>query len=171
MLKGISFLLAPAIILTTVLSTTMATCDMKRNPSNPQQELNAIAQLHDRDMEASRFGDFETLRSLMSEDAILMPPGENWIRGPEALDEHYRNIAEGMQEMEVTEYTIEFEEVRVLGNYAFEWGIIRGAMRPRGSDPSTPSESSSYKVLRILKKGADGQWRVHRAIWNANPSD
>lgn len=141
---------------------------MHRNPLSQQQELEKISQLHDRDAEASRNGDFETLRALMSEDAVLMPPNEDWIRGTGPLDEHYARMAEVMREAEVTEYTLDFEEVVVFGDYAFEWGTIRGAMRPRGSESSTPSDSSSYKVLRVLKKAPDGEWRVHRAMWNAD---
>jgi ketosteroid isomerase-like protein len=136
-----------------------------------EMELQRISDLHERDAEASRDDDFATLRSLVSEDAVLMPPGQDWVRGSEALDENYARMAEAMRDVEVTEYSLDFQEVLILGDYAFEWGTIRGAMRPRGSEPSTPPEPSSYKVLRVLKKDPDGHWRVHRAMWNASPPE
>lgn len=150
---------------------TLAACEMDGSSPSVDQELAKITQLHERDEAASRTADFETLRSLMSEDAVLMPPGKDWVRGVQALDQHYARMAEAMTAVEVTDYRLDFEEVVVVGDYAFEWGTIRGAVRPRGSEPSIPPDSSSYKVLRVLKKNPDGEWRVHRAIWNVNPPE
>jgi ketosteroid isomerase-like protein len=73
-----------------------------------------------------------------------------------------------MSQVEVLVYVLDFEEVKVLGDYAFEWGTIRGAMRSKDSDEI---EHSSYNVMRILKKQADGQWKVHRTIWNDNSAE
>jgi len=170
MTQNITFQSVFAALILIVL-TSISSCRMENRPFNEQQELDAIARLHERDMEASKSGDFKTLRSLMSDDAVMMPPGQHWIRGTEALDENRRRMEEAMRDVEVTAYSLDFEEVVVLGDYAFEWGTIRGAMRPKSADPSVPAESSSYKVLRILKKGADGEWLVHRAIWNSNPPE
>lgn len=117
--------------------------------------------LHSRDMAASKAGNFETLRTLMSDDAVMMPPGADFVRGREAIDAGMSKMAEAMKEVEVLEYALEFEEVQVVGDYAFEWGTIRGRMRSRGEE-----ESSIYKVMRILQKQADGEWKVHRSIWN-----
>jgi uncharacterized protein (TIGR02246 family) len=131
-----------------------------------EKELAAIEQLHQKDMAASKAGDFDTLRSLMSDEAVVMPPGGHWIRGKAELDVSFSRMREGMSQVEVLEYILDFEEVQVLGDYAFEWGSIRGAMR---SKESGDIEYSSYKVMRILKKQADGRWQVHRTIWNDNP--
>jgi len=70
--------------------------------------------------------------------------------------------------VEVLEYVLDFEEVKFLGDYAFEWGTIRGATRPKSSGEI---EYSTYKVMRILKKQPDGEWKVHRSIWNENPAE
>ena len=130
-----------------------------------EKELAAIMQLHRRDMEASKAGDFETLRSLMSDDAVMMPPGGQFVRGRAEIDAGMSRMAEAMRAVEVLEYVLDFEEVKVLGDYAFEWGMIRGRMCSReGGEP----EHSIYKVMRILKKQDDGEWRVHRSIWNAS---
>lgn len=128
-----------------------------------EQDLRAIEELHRRDMRASREGDFETLRALMSDDAVVMPPGGRVTRGREALDASFARMAEAMKQVEVLEYELDFEEVHVVGDYAFEWGAIRGAMRAR---PDGPVERSTYKVMRVLQRQPDGRWKVHRTIWN-----
>lgn len=157
-----------ALLTVLILPVVVPACVTQPGQENKQLDFNAIAKLHQRDAEASKKGDFKTLRSLMTDDAVMMPPGEPWIRGAEALDENRRRMADAMRDVEVTEYVFDFEEVVVLGEYAFEWGTVRGAMRSK-ADPTAPADSSAYKLLRILKKEGDGEWRVHRAIWNAAP--
>lgn len=134
--------------------------------SDYERELRAIEKLHQRDMAASRSGDFETLRTLMSDEAVMMPPGGNFVRGRAEIDAGMGRMSEAMRTVEVLEYVLDFEEVKVLGDYAFEWGVIRGRMRSLdGGD----AEESIYKVMRILQKQANGEWKVHRSIWNAHP--
>lgn len=135
---------------------------------NLDEDLRAIRQLHERDMAASQAGDFRALRALMSDDAVVMPPGGRTVRGREALDASFARIEGGMGGVEVLEYVLDFEEVKVLGDYAFEWGTIRGASRERGVGRV---ERSSYKVMRILQRQPDGGWKVHRTIWNENPAE
>jgi uncharacterized protein (TIGR02246 family) len=138
---------------------------MNKN-TNQEKDLAAIERLHEKDTLASKAGDFATLRSIMTDDAVVMPPKGKWIRGKAELDASFRNMEQAMRQMEVLEYVEDFEEVKVFGDYAFEWGTIRGAMRSKSE-----IERSSYKVMRILQKQPDGEWKVHRTIWNDNPSE
>jgi uncharacterized protein (TIGR02246 family) len=128
-----------------------------------ENDLAEIERLHQRDMEASRSGDFETLRSIISDDAVMLPPGSGVTRGRAELEQGFRRMAEAMSGVEVLEYELDFEEVKIVGDYAFEWGYIRGAMRAREGGAV---ERSTYKVMRVLQKQPDGTWKVHRSIWN-----
>jgi ketosteroid isomerase-like protein len=65
----------------------------------------------------------------------------------------------------VVDYDEEFEELVICGNHAFEWGLIRCVcMLGDGK-----RENLKFKVLRVLQRQADGEWKVHRAIWNDMP--
>lgn len=133
-----------------------------------EKDLADIEQLHLRDMAASKACDFETLRAIMSDGAVMMPPGGNFVRGRAEIDAGMSRMAEAMRTVEVLEYVLDFEEVKVVGDYAFEWGVIRGRMRDREGGEA---ESSVYKVMRILQRQPDGEWKVHRSIWNAHPAE
>jgi hypothetical protein len=39
---------------------------------------------------------------------------------------------------------------------------------PPIGDNSAPVQRSVFKVLRVLQKHPDGEWRVHRAMWNTS---
>jgi uncharacterized protein (TIGR02246 family) len=127
-------------------------------------DLERIDALHRADMEASRRGDFRTLRSLMSDDAVVLPPGGRMLRGREALDRSFARMAEAAPVTEVLEYRFEWHEVRMCGDYAFEWGYIVGRERSLGTGEET---SERYHVMRVLARQPDGDWKVHRTIWNA----
>ena len=122
----------------------------------------AIEELHERDMRASRAGDFEALRSLISDAAVVMAPGQKRTSGKSEIDAAFEQRAAGPKTHEVLSYVQEFEEVEILGSLAYEWGTIRGSMRDLADDSVV---SSQYHVMRILRKETDGAWRVFRTIW------
>lgn len=126
-------------------------------------DLRAIEELHRADMAASKAGDFATLRTLMSDDAVMLPPGGRPLRGRAEIDESMSRAEGSMRGVEVLEYVLDFEEVRVVGDYAFEWGWIRGSMRSKDGGEAV---SSTYKVMRVLRRQPDGRWKVHRSMWN-----
>ncbi|NUM81303.1 nuclear transport factor 2 family protein [bacterium] len=127
-----------------------------------KNELEAVRKLHEKDMVASKKGDYQTLRSIMSDDAVVLPPGGKAVRGKDVLDSNFAKMKESMQAVEVLEYVLDFEEVQIIGDYAFEWGTIRGSMRMKNSGDIIHSR---YKVMRILRKEND-EWKVFRTIWN-----
>ncbi len=135
--------------------------------TDSERDLAAIGELHQRDVAASKVGDFETLRTLMSEEAVMMPPGGNFVRGRAEIDAAMSRMAEAMSGVEVLDYALDFEEVKVVGDYAFEWGVIRGRTRSRADGKM---EAPTYKVMRVLQRQAGGEWKVHRSIWNEHPS-
>jgi ketosteroid isomerase-like protein len=63
--------------------------------------------------------------------------------------------------IEPLEYIADFEEIQVVGEYAFEWGTYRRRMRPRAGGEAT---CYSGKLMRILKRQADGAWKMHRTM-------
>ena len=130
-------------------------------------ELARIDELHRVDMEASRLGDYRALRSLLSDDAAVLPPGGRMLRGREALDASFKRMAAAAPTTEVLEYRFEWHEVQVCGDYAFEWGYIVGRERSLQTGEET---SERYHVMRVLQRQPNGEWKVHRTIWNAAAS-
>ena len=52
-------------------------------------DLKAIQALHLKDMEASKKGDFKTLRSIISDDAVIIAPHKNPVQGKETHDKNF----------------------------------------------------------------------------------
>jgi uncharacterized protein (TIGR02246 family) len=149
-----------------ILPIILTACTNQHSEMVMEDDLKKIEALHQMDMQASRTGDTRVLRSLFSEDAVVMPPGGHWIRGSEALDESFSGREDPQSEVQVLDYRLEFEEVKIMGDYAFEWGTVSGASR----SANNVIDTTSYKVMRILKKNREGEWKIHRTIWNKNPN-
>jgi uncharacterized protein (TIGR02246 family) len=122
----------------------------------------AIERLHRRDMRASAAGDFAALRALVDDNAVMLPPGGAPQRGAKDFDAAFERLNNSPRTHEVIEYRLEFEEVKIFGNYAVEWGAIRGATRELATGRVHQSE---YHVMRVLRRQSNGSWKIYRSIW------
>jgi ketosteroid isomerase-like protein len=132
------------------------------NKSNDRQALEDINKLHEKDIAASKERNFELLRTLNSDQAIILPPGSNPIQGKSGIDNGLSQMRESTQDDEILEYIMEFQDIQVQGNYAFEWGFSHGAMR---NTRTGEIQKVTYRLFRVLRR-ENNQWKVYRSIWN-----
>ena len=92
----------------------------------------------------------------------MLPPGGVPQRGAKDFDAAFARMNASPRTHEVIEYRLDFEEVKVFGNYAVEWGAIRGATREIATGRVIQSE---YHVMRMLRRQRNGSWKVWRSIW------
>ena len=116
------------------------------------EDERAIRELVDTWMEATKAGDLATVLGLMADDVLFMTPG----REPFGKDE-FRANSESLKGAEM-DGRAEIRELQVLGDWAWIRNHIDIAMTPPGRERT---QRSGY-TLTILKKGADGRWRLFR---------
>jgi uncharacterized protein (TIGR02246 family) len=106
----------------------------------------------DRWMAASKAGDLATVLSLMTEDVIFMVPGKEPF-GKQA----FARASEGMKDVHI-EGTSDIQEIQVMG----DWAYLRNHLTMTATPPhAKPIRRAGY-TLTILRKGADGKWRLAR---------
>lgn len=129
-----------------------------------QDDLSMIEELDHRDIEASKSQCYSTLIDLWTDDGVALPPGENPVIGKQAL----QTWLEGNRDTDyrITRYFHHFEERKIIGEWAFEWGTYDSAAEQVGGGESI---EATGKLMRILKRQPDGRWKVARAIWNNDP--
>jgi uncharacterized protein (TIGR02246 family) len=112
----------------------------------------AIRDLVARWFDASKKGDTATVLSSMTDDAVFMVSGREPF-GKEA----FRRTSDQMKGVRV-DGTSDVQELRMLGDWAY--------MRTRVTVTMTPPEGAAVTrsgyTLTILRKEADGQWRLAR---------
>ncbi|MGY5774828.1 YybH family protein [Rhizobium sp. LEGMi135b] len=101
---------------------------------------------------ASKAGDTATVLSLMTDDVIFMVPGR------EPFGKQAFATASKSRDGAKMEGTSEIVELRMLGDWAFIRNHIDITMTPPGGDAI---HQSGY-TLTLLRKEADGEWRLAR---------
>jgi uncharacterized protein (TIGR02246 family) len=155
------------------ISLICAACSSGRQQTNQASsatpaDIEAINQLRQLDMEASKTWDVETLVSLWTDDIVSIPQDGQPVIGKEANRNSLLKLREASKDIDITEYNLAFNELKVIGDWAFEWGTFTGTIRSK--DGGETSQSSG-KLFRVLKRDADGSWKVARTMYSNDSSD
>jgi uncharacterized protein (TIGR02246 family) len=116
------------------------------------EDERAIRELVDTWMEASKAGDLETVLGLMADDVIFMVAGQEPFG-----KETFKANSQAMSGVEM-DGRAEISEMQVLGDWAWVRNHIEVTMTPPAGEPVR----RAGRTLSILRKGADGRWRLFR---------
>jgi uncharacterized protein (TIGR02246 family) len=145
--------------------STMGGCKMNRTEKD-NDALEAIRELHEKDIQASKARDFDTLLSLWTEDGVLLEPGKEPTIGIDAIKAYMDRQKEVSKTCAITKYEHRWEEIEVIGDWAFEWGYFDAAAEMIGTGDVIAQRG---KLLRLLQKQKDGSWKVARVIAHNDP--
>jgi uncharacterized protein (TIGR02246 family) len=112
-----------------------------------------IAAVNHQFEDAARKGDLDRLASLYTTDAMALPPDGPIVRGRDSIKQMWGSIA---QQLGLKEVRLETVDLEVAGDMASEVGEAHLALA-----------SGSAVVKFVVWKKVDGQWRLHRDIWNS----
>ena len=125
-----------------------------------QRDLQAINALSQKDIAACMKNDVDTLCSLWTDDGVLLMPGAPPLVGKKAICAMLQEQKAQSGGSMTTDYTEDWEEVRILGNYAWQWGKMSQTERLA----SGKMETMRVNAIRILRREPDGSWKVARAV-------
>lgn len=120
-----------------------------------------IAQTNRAFEEAANAGDAARLASLYTTDAMAFPPDAPMVQGQDNIKEMWASVLTGMGLKSVKLATL---DLQIVGGTAYEVGEATLRLEPQGSTGTT----AVVKYVVVWKK-VDGQWRLHRDIWNGKP--
>ncbi len=126
-----------------------------------------IARLQERDIAANTTLDLDELISLTTDDVVVLPPGRAPVVGHEALRKFYSELLNRAPDIQVLAYSENWEEVRIMGDFAFQWGTITERSKPTVTGAETVS---AVHAMRMLARQPDGSWKIARAMWNTAPA-
>lgn len=116
--------------------------------------LSDIATVNRQFEDAARKGDLGRLASLYTPDAMALPPDGPVVKGRDNIKQMWGSVVQQMGLKDVRLNTLDFEQA---GDTGYEVG------------EATLTLSSGTAVVKfvVVWKKVDGQWRLHRDIWNA----
>ena len=113
-------------------------------------------------MTAFNDGDAASVAKLYTEDAVLLPPGAVRLDGRQAIEQFWQ----GAMDAGITNLVLETVEMEVVGETSYEVGVLSLDVPGENGDLNTVSG----KYIVIWQYGEDGEWRLHRDIWNVDPA-
>ena len=122
-------------------------------------DLRAIGALRAAWTNAVAARDPDALKDLLTDDYEVWPQGAAPLIGPAAAAAAMRGAVERFDIVQ----SFEPIETVVAGDWAFERGIERMTLTPRGGGEKREIEQ---RTLLIERKGEDGKWRFARGITN-----
>ena len=142
-----------------VLGTLLAQLSCSRPETfDAGQIRKSIEEVNAKYSKAIQDGNLADAVALYTDDAIMVPPDGELVRGKQAIGELYNKLLQmGMKEIVLT--TI---EVGGSGGTVYEIGKTRVRIQPEGQ----AAMLDSTKYLVIWNRQTDGTWKVHVDIWN-----
>jgi len=126
-----------------------------------EADIAAIEDVMDQYAVACNTGDLELWLSLMTDDTIKMPPDAPATFGIEELRANNEPLFDNFT-LELVLYP---EEAQVDGNLGFARGTFTFSLTPKaGGEPIY----MDGKYLTILKRQADGSWKISHDCYNSN---
>ena len=139
--------LAIVIILIAVASVLLA-----REHRSEQSDRVAIERLHQLDLQTTLTDKADELARLWDNNAVRIQPGGSVEIGKAKIYADDKRWEEKTGRSKTLCYKSEIQDVRIAGEWAFEWGYFSY------KDSSNPQPARG-KVLRIMKRQADGSWK------------
>jgi uncharacterized protein (TIGR02246 family) len=104
-------------------------------------------------------GDTAAVAAFYTENATVLPPNSQMIRGRKAIEDFWKSaMAMGIRSIQLTTLDVESS-----GDMAYEIGNATLEIRPDGG--TAASETIKYVV--VWKRQPDNSWKLAADIWNS----
>jgi uncharacterized protein (TIGR02246 family) len=122
-------------------------------------DLEAIADLHNRWLEAERSGNSLAVLRFCTDDVVWMPPDSTILEGKEAITRWMKYTNVEIKSLELTDIRIDGS-----GTVAYKTANYSTAYLAEGDSEVSRVKGSH---LWILKKFSHGDWRVAIVTWSS----
>lgn len=131
-------------------------CEKKREPTNKKQHAQLLSQIAQFSKEVVA-GNAKAIAEMYTEDGKIFPGGRRIMEGREALEQYWTPGAEAR----ISYHKITPEEIKFLGDYAYDFGYYEG--KTTRTDGTVSDWAGKYV---IIWKRVGEEWQIYLDIWN-----
>jgi uncharacterized protein (TIGR02246 family) len=107
--------------------------------------------------------DNAAVMSLWAEDGVSLLPQTAPLMGKAAIGKFLDEVIAKMPGYRVEKMEVDFQGIEVRGDWASEWTFEHHVVRPLDDRPAFDGRG---KMLLVLHRQADGNWRIEREMWD-----
>ncbi|MFQ5710050.1 MAG: YybH family protein [bacterium] len=156
-MKNSIFILAAVFM----LSLVFFSCGGQQNRQvDLAQVRQAIESNNAKFVDAFNQGDAAAVAALYTQDATLMPPNSEMIRGKEGVQDFWNQLIQsGVKDVALTTVTVQ-------GGHSLVYEIGTYSLKIQAQGQTAGEDSGKYVVL--WKRQDDGTWKLQADIWNSS---
>ena len=154
-------------IVVVIAGAAIQACASKAEPpaqagqANTEKDVAAINAVQDRELAMAATSSADSLASVGTNDAVLMPPDEPAVHGVDAM----KKWAETMFSQASLSGRYTSSDVTVSGDLAVARYTGELTMTPKaGGAPVT----ERIKGIHVMKRQPDGSWKITQDVWNSD---
>ena len=138
------------------------------SPGNPVHAVDdrgrqEIAAFNKRYVEAHLKMDNAAIMATWAEDGVALLPSTTPTAGKAAIGKFLEAATQQLAGYKMLKVEMDFQGIEVHGDCASEWGYEHQVVQPPDGKPVIDSYG---KLLLVLRREPDGNWRVTREMWN-----
>lgn len=134
--------------------------------STGKDDKTEIDRLHQQIVEATISGQPKQLANLWDENGVRLTRGRPAEVGRATIEADNESSRAMHPEWKAVYYRPEIKDLQISGDWAFEWGVFETAHK----ESATANQVALHgEFLRVLKRQADGTWKLARAMLIESP--
>jgi uncharacterized protein (TIGR02246 family) len=143
-----------------LIFTSCGTAPKQEEKRDEAADMKAINTLRSQFIAAFNSNDPAAIAATYTDDAIVMPTNRTAVEGKQAIQTYYA----ARFKQNPAKIALKVLETRVMGDWAYDRGDSTITVAGKSGKPV--EQSSKYLV--IVKRQADGSWKIYRAIYSDN---
>lgn len=110
--------------------------------------------------------DNAAILAMWQDDGVSLLQGMAPIVGKPAIGKFFDDAVAQIAGYHMKTMEIDFREIQVMGDWAYEWGIEHQVLEP---PPGKEAFDGRGNILLILHKDTVGEWKIKQEMWSAAP--
>lgn len=163
MKKRLQFLFLFALALPGLLTNVAGSAQSVSTNKDARERLDLFNQQF---ISACQNMDHSAAAALWAADGVDLLPSMAPMVGKDKIFEWLNSLSPQLAGAKMLDCSVEWRDIQIHGDLAYEWGINRQKIE---FPPPKKTFQNEGKILLILKRQADGSWKIAMESWNSNP--
>jgi uncharacterized protein (TIGR02246 family) len=149
------------LLLATMLAAGTLSCRQAIPDRGTTTDRENVSRVGEREVRAVNAGNIDSNLAVLTEDVVMMPPGERVLNGSAAV----RSWLKGMHDQFAINLRYVQSQVDVLDDWAIERYRGVATVSPKKGGPSVEDR---IKGIHIYRRQPDGNWLIAQDVWNSD---